>query len=95
MNLGNVCILEGKSAEGISRYEKALAACETGGFARLEAQVRFNLGLALVPMGQPEVALNHFRTARTLLRRMASPMVGKVEIYISRLNDMLRKRNAD
>ena len=86
MNLGNICTLEGKFAEGITQFKIALGVATAGGFARLEAQVRFNLGLALVPMGEPRAALDHFRFSAALLRIMGSPMAAQVETYISRLN---------
>ena len=93
MNLGSICTLEGKFVEGIDQYEMALRIARSGGFARLEAQVRFNLGLALAPMGEPRAALDHFRVSSTLLRAMGSPMTARVETYISRLNDLLAKSN--
>lgn len=95
MNLANICMLEGRFTEGITMYEGVLDMAKAKGFARLEAQVRFNLGLALVPIGEPQArdALNHFRTSRALLRKMGSPTAAKVETYINRLTDLLAKPN--
>ena len=92
MSLGNICTLEGEFVVGISQYEKALGVARVGDFTRLEALVRYNLGLALIATGDLHVALNHLHISSALLRKMGSPMTTAVETHINRLNELLAKR---
>jgi len=89
MNLGSLDFFEGNSAEGIGKYEEALRVAKARGLSRLEAQVHFNFGSALVPIGQLKAALDHFDRSSELLRKMGSPMAPKAEFYASRVEAML------
>ncbi|MDB6018750.1 MAG: hypothetical protein JWR19_3239 [Pedosphaera sp.] len=90
MNLGNICVLEGNTVEGIKRLETALGIAAVGGFGLLEAQARYNLGSLLAQQGQLQLALGHFRASGALFRNMRSPIAAQVEATINHLNETLK-----
>jgi tetratricopeptide (TPR) repeat protein len=77
MNLGNISRMRGKLAEGVTRYEEALGEAQANGFARLEAQVRYNLGSTLAQQGQLQTARAHLRTSSVLLRKIEIAIGGR------------------
>lgn len=90
MNLGNIEILKGEGTEGLRHYEEALGVSQARGFALLEAQVRFNLGLALANRRQLRPARDHLRASLSLLKKMGSPLVNQVEFHIDRLDKLIQ-----
>ena len=89
MNLGHIDVFEERDEAGLARYEEALNIAKACGFAQIEGQVRFNLGLALVPLGNLDAALDHFRVSSDLLHKMHSPMAVKADECIYRINRMM------
>lgn len=91
MNLGGIAVLRGDDPGAMKFFQQALQISEAGGFARLEAQIRFNVGSTLASQRQLRPAIEQFRVAGDLLRRMRSPMAHMAEEYIRRATEMLNE----
>ncbi len=91
MNLGLALVDAGKFEEGAGQLEHILTVARQGGFMRIEAQALMNLGYASVALGRLKAALAHYVSARTLLRKMGSPVAAQAEEYITRIQAVLSR----
>jgi tetratricopeptide (TPR) repeat protein len=79
MNLGNTWIQTGNYSRTLELYTEALTVAVSSGYARIEAEVWYNLGQLHWRMQQPQHALREIQQAAKILRRLRSPLASKAE----------------
>lgn len=94
MNLANIHSFEGEVELATKILKETIDVGVSGGFRRIEAQSRYNLGSLLARTERLHDALHQFTLAKDLLIAMESPLANQADAYINRLRVLLNNKDS-